>query len=87
MSAYYFWSPTCGPCKTIKGAVDELKEEFSSINWYSVNTHDDTELLTKKFGVTAVPTIVVVGASGTVERHSGTSMMGYYRILRNVTRQ
>jgi len=86
MSAYYFWSPTCGPCKVIKPAVMDLMEEFSTVDWHSIDTHNDSEQLAKKFGVTAVPTIVVV-TDTTTERHSGTTMMGYYRILRNATRQ
>ena len=25
--AYHFWSPTCQPCKVIKPAIEDLKEE------------------------------------------------------------
>ena len=84
VTAYHFWSPTCAPCKIIKPAVEDLKEEFSQIKWISVNTHDDKQGYAQKFGVTVVPTIVVEGSS--IEKHSGTQIAGYYRILRNALR-
>lgn len=86
--AFHFWSPTCGPCKIIKPVVEDLKEEFSQIEWISVNTHDDPNDYKTKFGVQVVPTIVVAvfkddGSLLTTEKHSGTAAMAYYRILRN----
>ena len=91
ITAYHFWSPSCAPCKTIKPAVDDLKEEFNQVVWVSVNTHDDTEGIATKYGVTVVPTIIVesVGKDGLVlstEKHVGSSIAGYYRILRNALR-
>lgn len=85
--AYHFWSPTCGPCKVIKPAMDVLKEDFETITWYSVNTHDDSNNFKDTFGVTMVPTVVVVvldkdGKQVYSERHSGTTMAHYYRIIR-----
>lgn len=90
--AYHFWSPTCAPCKVIKPAVEDLKEEFSQVRWVSVNTHDDTQNLARQFDVKVVPTIVVTvvkdsdGEILSVEKQSGTQMASYYRILRNAIR-
>lgn len=91
VTAYHFWSPTCAPCKAIKPAIDDLKEEFSQVVWLSVNTHDDSELLAGRYNVSVVPTIVVESkdASGNVislEKQVGTNMAGYYRIIRNSLR-
>jgi thioredoxin-like negative regulator of GroEL len=86
MSVYYFSSPTCAPCNAIKPVVADLKEEFDSLKWHSVNIQNDPENLCERFGVRVVPTIVCVSASGTVEKHSGTNAAGYYRILRNASR-
>ena len=88
VSAYHFWSPTCAPCKVIKPAVEDLKEEFSNITWVSVNTHDDANKYAELYSVTVVPTIVVVsvkedGEIVSVEKQSGTNIAGYYRIIRN----
>lgn len=82
VTAYHFWSPTCGPCRVIKPAVEDLKEEFDSVKWVSVNTHDDRQGIAQKYGVSVVPTIVVVRGDEEVGRHSGTTMITYYSILR-----
>jgi thioredoxin-like negative regulator of GroEL len=86
VTAYHFWSPTCGPCKVIKPMIEELKTDFSTVNWLSINTHDDSSGYAAKLGVTVVPTIVVVSDKG-IEKFSGTQAAGYYRILSNATKQ
>lgn len=88
VTAYHFWSPTCGPCKFIKPAIEDLKEEFPNVQWVSVNTIDDSKNLAHQFGVQFVPTIVVVVTDSTgkivySEKQSGTNMAGYYRIIRS----
>ena len=87
ITAYHFWSPTCNPCKVIKPAVEDLKDEFIKVQWVSVNTHDDKQGLASKYGVTIVPTIVVVNGNQEVGRHSGTTMITYYSILRKAMSQ
>lgn len=79
---YHFWSPTCAPCRTIKPAVEDLREEFSQYQWISVNTHADQAGHARKFGVTVVPTMVVVKNGIEIGRHSGSSMNVYYSIMR-----
>ena len=88
VTAYHFWSPTCAPCKVIKPAVQDLKEEFDQINWVSVNIQDDPQNHTGEFGVKVVPTIVVVSrdSSGKIQyvgKESGTAMANYYRLVRS----
>jgi thiol-disulfide isomerase/thioredoxin len=84
--AYHFWSPTCAPCKYIKPAVEDLKEEFSKVSWVSVNTQDDKEGLAIKYNVSVVPTIVVECIVDdkvlVTEKQTGTNMTNYYRIIR-----
>lgn len=82
MSVFVFSSPTCPPCQTLKPVIEDLKEEYSSLQWIHVNIKDDPQGLTEKYGVTQVPTVVVDSKNG-IERHSGTVAMGYYRILKN----
>jgi thiol-disulfide isomerase/thioredoxin len=86
--AYHFWSPTCQPCKVIKPAIEDLKEEFPDVKWVSVNTHEDGTGYSDIYGVRVVPTIVVAvkdatGKDVSVEKHSGTQMAAYYRIIRH----
>lgn len=86
--AYHFWSPTCAPCKAIKPALEDLKEEFPNIRWVSVNIQDDNDDYAGTLGVSVVPTVVIVGTNSSGEivykdKHSGTMMAGYYRIVRS----
>ena len=50
--AYHFWSPTCQPCKVIKPSIEQLKEEFSGVQWISVNLHEDPHDYALKYKVT-----------------------------------
>jgi thioredoxin 1 len=84
--AYYFYSDSCPPCVALKPVISDLKEEFPQVAWVSINTKEDTEGFAKRFGVSMTPTIVVVQSSGTTEKHTGTSPIGYYRMFRNATR-
>lgn len=84
--AYHFWSPTCGPCKTIKPSIEAIKEDFDQVQWVSVNTHADTQGFASKYGITMVPSMVVTKNEQIVGKVTGTAMMEYYRILRTATR-
>lgn len=83
---YYFWSPTCNPCKVIKPAIEQLKEEFEESipaqNWIAVNTHADSGGFVAKYGVAVVPTLVVVKNGVEIGRHSGAAIALYYTIIR-----
>ena len=91
VTVYHFWSKTCGPCQVIKPSLQLLRTEFPAVKWVSVDIHQDVMNYASQFGVKVVPTIVVVvtAPNGQVlgsERHSGTQMIGYHRILRNAMR-
>ena len=80
--AYHFWSQTCPPCNAIKPVIADLKEEFNTVQWISIDIKNDQQEYGKKFDVRFVPTVVVVGKNGQIGKHSGTAVAGYYRILR-----
>ena len=91
VTVYHFWSKTCGPCQVIKPALQLLRTEFPEVKWVSVDTHLDLAGYASQFKVQVVPTVVVVvtAPNGQVvgsERHSGTQMIGYHRIIRNAMR-
>jgi hypothetical protein len=53
-----------------------------------VNTQNDSNGYCERFGVHVVPTMVVAVSDSTgkiifSEKHSGTAIAGYYRLLRN----
>lgn len=80
----HFWSPTCNPCKVIKPALEDIKEEFSGQiqEWVSINTKDDPKHIAARFQVAVVPTIVVLKNNQEIGRHSGTQVAIYYSIIR-----
>jgi thioredoxin 1 len=78
----HFWSPTCNPCKVIKPAIDDMKEEFQQVQWASVNTHADSDGYAAKYKVSVVPTMVVLKNNVEIGRHSGSSIGIYYSIIR-----
>lgn len=83
VTVFHFWSPTCNPCKVIKPALEDIREEFAErIEWISINTKDDPKAAASRLGVTIVPTIVVVKDGIEVGRHSGTQIAIYYTLIR-----
>jgi thioredoxin-like negative regulator of GroEL len=82
VEAVHFWSPTCGPCKVIKPALDDIKEEFPQVTWTSVNTKDDPNGYARRLGVQVVPTIVFFCNGKEVGRHSGANVGIYYTLIR-----
>ncbi len=79
----HFWSPTCGPCMTIKPSLEMIKEEFEDkLDWNSVNTKDDPNGYARKFGVSVVPTIIVFKGNTEIGRYSGTQIAIIYQLIR-----
>ena len=92
VKAYYFWSPTCRPCKVIKPNVEELRGIFTGTEFRFINIYEDREGLGGQFQISVVPTMVVVSTDAAGKllytgKHSGTDMLGYYRILRIANQQ
>ena len=79
----HFWSPTCGPCKVIKPALEDIKEEFEGkIDWISINTKEDPKGYTRRFEVSVVPTIIVFKGDTEIGRYSGTQIGIMYQLIR-----
>ena len=54
-----FWAPWCGPCKMIGPIVEEIAEENEHIAVGKINVDEEVELAIQ-FGVTSIPTLVVM---------------------------
>jgi thioredoxin 1 len=81
MYVCYFSSPSCAPCRTIKPTIEELKEDYAHVPWKSINTSVDQAEM-KQLGVTSIPAMVIVKDGKEVGRHTGTTLIGYYNLLR-----
>jgi thioredoxin-like negative regulator of GroEL len=75
MKVYVFTSEQCAPCKQIKPALKELQEDFP-LEWIFADLNSPEA---KQFEIEKVPTMVVVGDK--IKKHSGTDIIGYYKIL------
>ena len=65
-----FWAPWCGPCKMIGPVVEEISEENEHITVGKVNVDEEMELAIQ-FGVSSIPTLVVMENGQEVKRASG----------------
>lgn len=80
MSVYHFWSPKCAPCMRMKSAFAELREEFPSFTWRSINILEDPEGITQKYGVKQIPAMVIVNPGG-IHKVVGSTISDYYKAL------
>ncbi len=63
-SLYYFFSPTCGPCRQMSPVVDKIAADHPNV--FKVDITQD-RATAAKFGVMGVPATVIVDAGGTVK--------------------
>src|SRR5438094_8738455 len=57
-----FWAPWCGPCKMIAPMLDEIaREQAGALRVAKVNL-DDNQQLAVRFGVRAIPTLLLFSA-------------------------
>jgi len=83
-TVYMFSSPTCQPCKHIKPVINELKEDYDYLNWVDIDITNDPHNMTRHFGVTSVPTMVIATSVGKIGSFTGTQAMGYLTLLKKV---
>lgn len=54
-----FWATWCGPCRMIAPVIEEIAKERSDVKVGKVNVDDEGALATA-FGISSIPTIVLV---------------------------
>jgi thioredoxin 1 len=65
-----FWAAWCGPCKMLSPVVDQVAEENDSIKVGKVNVDEQNDLAAQ-FGVSSIPTLVVMKGGQEVNRSVG----------------
>lgn len=65
-----FWAPWCGPCKMIAPILEEIAAEDESVTIAKVNVDEEMELA-MRFGITSIPTLVVMEGGKAVNKAIG----------------
>jgi len=66
-----FWAPWCGPCRAIEPVVEELAEAFGDKIKFARCNVDDNPVTPGKYGIRAIPTLMVFKDGAVVEQITG----------------
>ena len=67
-----FYADWCGPCKTQDPILEELSEEWDSVEFEKINVDEDQETA-NEYQVRSLPTLIVENEDGVVERFVGVT--------------
>ena len=65
-----FWAPWCGPCRMVSPILEEIAAERPDIKVGKVNVDEQPELA-RQFGVSSIPTLVVMKEGKIVNQAMG----------------
>ena len=66
-----FWAPWCGPCRAIAPVVEELSADYGNRLKVAKCNVDDNPKTPGKFGIRAIPTLIIFKAGSVSEQITG----------------
>ena len=67
-----FYADWCGPCKTQDPILEELVEDYPSVELEKINV-DEEQDVANEYQVRSLPTVIVENDDGIVERFVGVT--------------
>ena len=67
-----FWAEWCGPCRMMTPVVEKLTEEFAGQANIGKCNVDEDDLLTSKFNIRNIPTILFIKEGNVVDKCVGS---------------
>jgi thioredoxin 1 len=74
-----FWAEWCGPCKMIAPAIDELAKEYEGRANVGKVDVDEAGGLAQDYGVSSIPTLIVLKDGAEVKRFVGVTPIAELR--------
>ncbi|RQD82334.1 MAG: thioredoxin [Methanocalculus sp. MSAO_Arc2] len=66
-----FWAEWCGPCRQVAPVIEALSHEMAGrVSFAKCNT-DEAPRITRKFNISAIPTIILFANGRMIERVTG----------------
>jgi len=67
-----FYADWCGPCKTQDPILEELEEEWDSVEFEKIDV-DEEQDVANEYQVRSLPTLIIENDDGVVERFVGVT--------------
>ena len=71
LSVVDFWAPWCGPCKMFGPIFESVAEIKKDIKFCKLNVDEDSENISKEYGVMSIPTIILFKDGKEINRNIG----------------
>lgn len=66
-----FWASWCGPCKIFSPIFETVSKKYTDVKFCKLNVDEDSEEISRKFGVMSIPTIIIFKDGKEIKRNIG----------------
>ena len=73
-----FWAAWCGPCQAVAPVIEELARDYAGRAVVAKVDTDANPALPSKFGISAIPTVILFKGGKEVRRFVGVSPKAAY---------